>query len=49
MIKEMPKNTEVEVNHSICEHHKKNPHDIDYPGCTCSSSYVLIQKELYPR
>ena len=30
-----------ESKHHICEHHKRQPWDTNWPGCTCSSSYSL--------
>lgn len=34
--------TKPQVSHSehyVCNHHRENPYDRSYPGCTCSSSY----------
>lgn len=30
----------VQVTHRTCPHHRSNPHDTSFAGCTCSSSYV---------
>lgn len=28
-----------ESKHHTCEHHKRQPWDVAWPGCSCSSSY----------
>lgn len=34
---------EVEVTHTTCAYHKRNPLT-PYAGCTCSGSYSLVPK-----
>jgi hypothetical protein len=40
MIYNVPKNMKVEETHKVCEHHKKHPDDVSYPGCTCYHSWT---------
>lgn len=38
-IMEPPENFVNVVDRKICEHHKRQPWDIAYPGCCCSAAY----------
>jgi hypothetical protein len=35
-----------EVEHTVCEHHKKHPNDTSYAGCGCVSSYDIVRKTI---
>lgn len=35
-----PEDWITDVKHIKCAHHKRQPWDTSWPGCTCSTSYV---------
>lgn len=41
MIVHDPDDYVTEITHRTCEHHKREPWDVGWPGCTCSSGYSV--------
>ena len=39
LIEHNPDDFVTEIKERRCEHHKRQPWDVGWPGCTCSASY----------
>ena len=44
IIERNPNYFKIVTTNIVCEYHKKNPSDRNYPGCTCSSSISYVRK-----
>lgn len=39
LIEHDPDKYEVVITQRTCDHHKRNPKDVAWPGCTCGGTY----------
>lgn len=49
LIQHNPDDYVTEITRHTCEHHKRQPWDTAYPGCTCSSGFTQRQATLAER